>query len=107
VNLVPREVQEIMEETLQQTMVAENLQSSHLPARCQTRAVMLFILHKGWLLCRELLEHSSDGSSTYTEMLSEGVAADPLLFSAAQFQYRFQIVVYGFRGVRPMYSRWH
>ena len=55
VNLVPRVVEEIMEEALQQTMMAKNFQSSHLPGRRQTHAVMLFVLHEGRLLCRELL----------------------------------------------------
>ena len=105
VNLVPRVVEEIMEETLQQTMVAKNLQSSHLPGRCQTHAVMLFVLHKGWFLCSELLQHSSHGSSTDTEMLREGVAGHAFPFRPGQLQYRFQIVVYGFRGVRSMHSR--
>src|ERR1039458_4002925 len=47
VNLVPRVVEEIMEEALQQTMVPKNLQSSHLAGRGQTRAVMLFVFHEG------------------------------------------------------------
>ena len=107
VNLVPGVVEEIMEETLQQTMVAKNLQSSHLPGRRQTHATMLFVLHRGGLLCSELLQHSSYGCSTDTEMMSEGVAGHTFLFRAAQLQYRFQIVVYRFRGVRPMCFRGH
>ncbi len=99
VNLVPRVVEEIVEETLQQTVMAKNLQSAHLPGRSQTHAVVLFVFHKRRLLCRELLQHSSYGSGTDTEMLSEGVAGHPFLFRAAQLQYRFQIVVYRFRGV--------
>ena len=96
-----------MEEALQQTMVAKNLQSAHLPGRCQPHTVVLFVFHKRRLLCSELLEHSGHGSSTDTKMLGERVTSHPLLFGAAQFQYRFQIVVYGFRGVRSMGSRWH
>ena len=96
-----------MEETLQQTVVAKNLQSAHLPGRCQTHTVMLFVFHKGWLLCGELLEHSCHRSSTDTEMLGESVTGHLFLFGAAQFQYRFQIVVYRFRGVRSMMFRCH
>ena len=107
VNLVPRIVEEIMEETLQQTMVAKNLQSAHLPVCCQTHTVVLFVFHKRRLLCGEFLEHSGHGSSTHTEMLGERVTGHPLLFGAAQFQYRFQIVVYRFRSVRSVASRWH
>ena len=107
VNLVPRVVEEVMEETLQQTMMAKNLQGSHPPGRRQAHAVMLFVPHKGWLLCSQLLEHSSYGSSTDTEMMREGVAGHPLLFRAAQLQYRFQVVVYRFRAVRSMGSRYH
>jgi len=66
VNLVPRVVEQIVEETLQQTMVAKDLQSPHLPGRRQTRAVMLFVFHEGGLLCRELLQHSRYGSGTDT-----------------------------------------
>ena len=102
VNLVPGVIEEIMEETLQQTMVAKNLQSAHLPGRGQTHAVMLFVFHEGRLLRRELLQHSGDGSGADTEMLSEGVAGHPFLFGAAQLQDRFQIVVYRFRGVRSV-----
>jgi hypothetical protein len=40
-------------------------------------------------------------------MMSECVAGHPFLFRAAQLQYRFQIVVYRFRGVGSVYSRWH
>src|SRR5947209_2671720 len=107
VNLVPRVVEEIMEEALQQTMMAKNLQSPHLAGRRQTRAVMLFVFHEGWLLCRELLQHSSYGSRADTEMMSHGVAGHPFLFGAAQLQDRFQIVVYGFRGGRYTRSRRH
>jgi hypothetical protein len=89
VNLVPRVVEEIMEETLQQTVVTKNLQSARLPRCSQTHAVVLLVFHKRWLLCRELLEHSSDGSGTDTKMPGKGVAGHPFLFGAAQLQYRF------------------
>ena len=69
VNLVPRVVEEIMEETLQQTVVAKNLQGSHLAGRRQTHAVVLFVFHERRLLCRELLQHSSYGSGADTEMM--------------------------------------
>jgi len=46
VNFVPRVVEEIMEEALQQAVVAKDLQSAH-PAGCrQTHAVMLFVFYK-------------------------------------------------------------
>jgi hypothetical protein len=96
-----------MEETLQQTVVTENLQSALLPGCSQTRAVVLLVFHKRWLLRRQLLEHSCDGSGTNAKMLSEGVAGHSLLFGPAQLQYRFQIVVYGFRGVSAVDSRYH
>jgi hypothetical protein len=91
-----------MEETLQQTVMAKNLQSAHLPRGSQTHAVMLFVFHKWRLLRRQLLEHSSDGSSADTKMLSQSVAGHPFLRGTAQLQYRFQIVVYRFRGVRSV-----
>lgn len=96
-----------MEETLQQTMVAKNLQSTHFSGRCQTHAVVLFVSHKRRLLCSEFLQHSRHRRSTDTEVLDESVTGHLFLFGAAQFQYRFQIVVYRFRGVRSMFSRWH
>jgi hypothetical protein len=40
-------------------------------------------------------------------MMGEGVAGYPFLLRAAQLQYRFQIVVHGFRGVPGMRSRCH
>ena len=107
VNLVPGVVEEIMEETLQQTMMAKNLQSSHLPGRRQTHAMMLFVLHKRGLLRSELLQHSSYGSGTDTEMMREGVAGHAFLLRAAQLQYRFEIVVHRFSSVRSMGSRGH
>ncbi len=99
VHLVPRVIEEIMEETLQQTVVAKNLQRAHPPVGGQTRAVMLLIFHKRRLLCRELLEHSSDGGSTDTKVLSKGVAGYQVLRRATKLEYRFQIVVYRFRSV--------
>src|SRR6202022_3536171 len=98
-------VEEIVEETLQQTVVTENLQSAHLPRGSQTRAVMLLVFHKRWLLRRQLLEHSCDGSGTNAKMLREGVAGHSFLFSAAQLQYRFQIVVYRFGVIGTSRSR--
>ena len=79
VDLVPRVVEEIMEETLQQTVMAKNLQRAHLPGGRQTHAVVLLVFHKRWLLCRELLQHSGDGSGTDAEMVGEGVAGHPFL----------------------------
>jgi len=107
VNLVPRVVEKIMEETLKQTMVAKYLQSSHLPGRSQAYAMVLFVLHKRWLLSSELLQHSSHGSSTDTEMMGKSVAGHPFLLRAAQLQYRFQVVIYRFRGIPSMFSRSH
>ena len=107
VNLVLRVVEEIMEETLQQAVMAKNLKRAYLPGRSQTHAVVLLVFHKRRLLCRELLQHSSHGGSTDTEMMGEGVAGHSFLFRAAQLQYSFQIVVYRFCGVGPVYSRWH
>src|SRR5260370_16172070 len=105
VNLVPRVVEEIMQETLQQTVMTKNLQSAHLPGCSQAAAVVLLVLHKRRLLCRQLLEHSSDGSRTDPKMLSDGVAGHSFLFGAAQLQYRFQIVVYPFGVVGASRSR--
>jgi hypothetical protein len=51
--------------------------------------MVLHVFHQRWLLCRELLQHSSHRSSTDTEMLSEGVAGHRVLLRAAQLQYRF------------------
>jgi hypothetical protein len=39
--------------------------------------------------------------------MSQGVAGRLFPFRATQLQYRFQIVVYGFRSVRSMRSRSH
>jgi len=89
VNLIPGVVEEIVEETFQQTVVSQNLKSAHLPRCSQLHAVVLLIFHKRRLSCRELLEHSSDGSSTDTKMVSKGVTGHPLRFWAAQLQYRF------------------
>ena len=107
VNLVPRVVEEIMQETLQQAVVAKNLQSAHLPRGRQTHAVVLFVFHKRRLLRGELLQHSGDGSGADAKMPGEGVAGHPFLFGAAQLQDRFQIIVYRFRVVWPVSSRWH
>ena len=54
---------------------------------------MLLVLHKGWLLCGELLQHSSHGCGAYAETMREVVAGHPLVFRMAQLQYGFQIVV--------------
>ena len=107
VNLVPRVVEEIMEEALQQTVVTKDLQSAHLPRSSQTRAVVLFVFHQGRLLCRQLLEHSSDGSGTDTKMPGKGVAGRPFLRGAAELEYRLQIIVCRLRVVGSRFSRGH
>jgi len=107
VNLVPGIVQELMKKTLQQTVVAKNLQSAHLPGCCQTRTMVLFVFHERRLLRSELLEHSRHGRSSDTEMLGESVTGYPFRFGTTQFQNRLQIVIYRFRGVRSVVSRRH
>jgi hypothetical protein len=57
VNLVPGVIEEIVQETFQQAVVTKHLKSALLSRRGQTRAVMLFVLHKWRLLGGELLEH--------------------------------------------------
>ena len=69
--------------------------------------MVLHVFHKRWLLCREFLEHSSHGSGTDSKMLSEGVAGHAFLLRATQLQYRLQIIVGRFRGVRSVFSRRH
>lgn len=96
-----------MKETLQQTVVAKNLQSAHLPRRGQTRAMVFHVFHKRWFLCGELLQHAGYRSGADTKMLGKGVAGHPFLLRAAQLQYRFQVIVGRFRGARSMYSRVH
>ena len=46
VNLVPRVVEEIMQETFQQAVMAENLQSAHLARGSQTHSVVFLVFHK-------------------------------------------------------------
>ena len=77
VNLVPRVVEDIMEEALQQTVVAKNLQGAHLPRWRQTHAMMLFVFHERRLLRRQLLQHSRDGSRADAEMLRRGRCWSP------------------------------
>ena len=89
----------------EKAMVAKDLQSAHLPGRCQMHTVVLFVFHERRLLRSQLLQHSRYRSSTDTQMLGERVTGHLFLFGAAQFQYRFQIVVYRLRGVRSMCSR--
>lgn len=107
VNFVPRVVEEVMEETLQQAVVAKDLQGAPLPGCRQTHAVVLFVSYKRGLLRRELLEHSSNGCGADAKMPRERVAGHPFLFRPGQFQDRFQIVVHGFRVVRPVAFKWH
>jgi len=94
VNFIPRIIQEIMEETLQQAVMAKNLQRAHLPGRCQAHAVVLFVFYERRLLCRQFLEHSGYGGRADAEMPGQGIAGHPLPFRAAQLQDGFQIVVY-------------
>ncbi len=107
VNFVPGIVEEIMEKTLQQAVMAKNLQSAHPPGCRQTHAAVLFVFHKWRFLGRELLEHSRYGCGTDAEMPGERVAGHAFFFRPGQFQDGFQIIVYRFRSVRPMFSRLH
>jgi len=75
-----------MEKAFQQTMVAKNLQSSHLTGRRQTCAVVLFVLDQRRLLRSQLLQHSRYGSSADTEIMREGVAGHAFLSRPGQFQ---------------------
>jgi len=89
VNLIPRVVEEIMKETLQQTVVTKNLESAHLAGCGQAHAAVLLVLHERWRLRSELLQHSRYGSSTDTKMLRQRIAGNPFLAGATQLQYRF------------------
>ncbi|SRR5579864_8639780 len=84
VNLVPRVVEEIMEETLQQAVVTENLQSAHLARGSQPYSVVFLVLHKRRFLRSELLEHSRNRSSTDADMPRQGTAGYQFFFGAAQ-----------------------
>src|SRR5580658_2959478 len=79
VHLVPGVVEEIMQETLKQTMVAKNLQRAHFARRAQFYAMVFFVLNKRRLLRRKLLQHSGHGSRADTKMVSQGVARDAFL----------------------------
>ena len=107
VDLIPGIIQKVMQETLQQTVVAQNFQGAHLSSGRQTHAVMLFILHMGRLLKRQLLEHSSNRSGTDAKTLGERVAGHARLLGAAQLQDRFQVIVDRLGAVGAMASRRH
>ncbi len=107
VDLVPRIVQEIVEEALQQTMMAKNLQRAHLSRRRQKHAMMLLVFHKRGLLRRELLKHPGDGCRAHAKMKSQSVAGDTFFFDASDFVDSFEIIVYRFRSVRTVDSRYH
>ncbi len=50
VNLIPRIVQDFVKKTLQQAMVAQNLQRAFLAGRGQTRSTVLLVIYRGGLL---------------------------------------------------------
>ena len=96
-----------MQVTLQQTVMAKDLQSAHLPGRRQTRSAMFFIFHKRGFLRRQLLKHAGHGSCADSEVLRDRTAGHPVVFRAALFQNGLQIVVDRLRGIGPMCSRYH
>ena len=77
-----------MEKALQQTVVAQHLQSAHPSGGGEAYAVMLLIFHERRLLRRELLQHARNRCGPNVQLLRECSAGYALLFRAAQFQNR-------------------
>ena len=97
-HLIPRIAEKLMQDPLEQAVVAQHLQCPPLSSLGQSHAMMLLVLYEGGALRGEFLEHASYGRRADPQMPGKRVARDALLLGAAQFQNRLQVVVNGLRG---------
>ena len=107
VYFIPGIIEKIVKEAFEKAMVTNHFESARGSCRRQTRAVTLFVFYKRRLLRRQLLQHPRHGGGADAEMAGERVTGYQFTFGAAQFEYRFQIVVDGFGCPGSCYFRRH
>lgn len=57
-HFIPGKIENVVQESFEQAMMALNLQSPSLAQFCEDHAMVLLIFHKRWALAGKLLEHS-------------------------------------------------
>lgn len=92
-HFIPRVIQNIVKESFQQTVVAQNFQGAILARIGQKDTVMFLILHQRRPEGSEFLEHARYGSSANTQMVGDRITRNARFFRPAQFQNRLQIIV--------------
>jgi len=95
-DLVPRVVEDSVEEGLDEAMVANDLEGALFSGFGEPDAVVLLVDDHGWLRGGELLQHVGDGRGGDGEMGGDFGAGDLALFASAELEDGFEVVVYGF-----------
>lgn len=97
VHLIPRIIQEVVEESFEQPMMPHNFERPMLPSRRKKHAVMLLIQDPGRFVDRQLLKHARYRGGTDSESFRKRVAGDPFFFRTAQLKDCFEVIVNRFR----------
>lgn len=60
VHFIPGKIENIVQESFEQAVVALNLQSPPLTQLCQDDSMVFLVFHKRWPIAGEFLEHSGN-----------------------------------------------
>ena len=59
-HFIPGKIENIVEESFEQAMMALNLQSPSLTQFCKNHSMVFLVFHKRWPLAGKLLEHAGN-----------------------------------------------
>lgn len=65
VHFIPGKIEDIVQESFDQAMMALNLQSPPLTQFCEDDSMVLLVFHKRWPVAGEFLEHSGNRSRSH------------------------------------------
>jgi hypothetical protein len=96
VNFVPGIVEDLVEEGLEEAMMADDLEGALLSGLRELDAVMLLVDDERWLLRGQLLQHVGDGGCSDRQMGCDFGAGNLAFRSSAQLKDCFEVVIDGF-----------
>jgi len=100
VHFIPGKIENIVQESLEQAMMALNFQSPPLTQFREDNSVVLLIFHERWAFGGKLLEHSGNRGRPHLQVGRQSAARDPFTGGTAQYQNRFEVIVDSLRGFR-------
>jgi hypothetical protein len=96
VDLVPWIAEDLVEEGLDETMVADDFEGALATGLGEFDAMVFAVDHHGGLGGGEFLEHVGDGGAGDGEMVCDLGAGYLALFASAEFEDGLEVVVHGF-----------